>query len=217
MPTIDLAEGPKTLSLLDVVGQRAEGETRFVRHVALLNEDNKLVEMGGEASVIHMGPPLEQRGKIKVHVAGRVPLTTDEIKIISTWYKKIEDEYKEKGISKHKQYVIRPPWKDQFDPNRGTRRYRRYSCAGFVLDGHCQVNIELLDIDEDILPAIDRQTIISAYPEAERYSGLLSYWGLEGNGPWKVVLAGYVLHALNRPTDEIRHEPYRAKEGDEQF
>jgi hypothetical protein len=215
MPTINFDQGPQTLSRYDVVGQRAEGQTRFVKHVGLLDEDNQSLKMGDEARVLHMGPPLEVGGTIKIHVAGRVPLTNDEIKIISTWFEKIKDEYPR--LPAWRQYVIHPPWKDRRDPNNGSRRYRRYSCAGFVLDGHRQVNIELLDTDEDVLPAVDRQTIISAYPEAKRYSDLLLYWGLKGNGSWKVVLAGYVMHALNRLTDQIRQGSYRAKEGDEQF
>ncbi len=215
MPTINFDQGPQTLSRYDVVGQRAEGQIRFVRHVGLLAEDNKYLEIGGEARVLHMGPPLEEEGTIEVHVAGRVPLTNDESKIISTWFEKIKDEYH--SISRRRQYVICPPWKDQRDSNNRSRRYRRYSCAGFVLDSHRQVDIELLDIDENVLPAVDRQTIVLAYPDAEGHANLLLDWGLEGNGPWRLVLAGYVLHALNRPTNQIRREPYQAKEGDEQF
>ena len=82
---------------------------------------------------------------------------------------------------------------------------------------HHQVNIELLNIDEGVLPDVDKQTIISAYPNVGRNSERLRRFGLEGDGPWRVVLAGYVLHALNRPTIQIRREPYQAQHGDEQF
>ncbi len=211
MPAIDLDQGPQTLSLYDVVGQRAEGQTRFVKHVGLLDEDNQSVKMGDEVRVLHMGPPLEQ-GTIKVHVVGRVQLRNDEIKIISTWFEKIVDEYPRLP---ERQYVIRPPWKDEYDSNTKTRRYRRYSCAGFVLDSHRQVDIELLQIDDGSLPDVYPKTIKLAY--GWNPGPLLSAFGLEGDGPWKVVLAGYVLHALNRPTNQIRQEPYQAKEGDEQF
>jgi len=214
MPAVDLTQGPKTLSRYNVVGQWAEDQTRFVKHVALLDEDNRSVEAGGEVNAVHMRPPLEQGNAIKVHVAGHVPLTNDEIKKVSTWIKKIADEYPRSRV---KQYVIHPPWKDTHDPNTGVRRYRRYSCAGFVLDGHRRVDIELLKIDEGTLPDVYPQTIMSAYPDAKRHISFLPHCGLEGNGPWKVVLAGYVLHALNRPTDQIRREPYQAKCGDEQF
>ena len=217
MPAIDLTEGPKTLSRYNVVGQRAEGQTRFVIHVGLLDEDSQSVEVGGEVSAVHMRPPLKQGEAIKVHVAGHVPLTNDDIKEISAWIEEIKDEYQESGVRRRYQYIIDPPWKDEYDSNTGIRRYRRYSCAGFVLDGHQQVDIQLLQIDADALPNVDKQTIMSAYPDVERRANLLPYLGLEGNGPWKVVLAGYALHALNRPTCQIRRESYHAKCGDEQF
>jgi len=217
MPTIDFTQGSKTLSRYDVVGERAEGRGHFVIHVGLLNVDSRSVEAGDEVNAAHMAPPLKQGGTIKTHVAGYVPLTEDEIKKIETWIKKTAGEYQEYDVSTKVQYVIDPPWKDEHDPNTGVRRYRRYSCVGFVLDAHHQVDIELLKIDKDALPDVFPQIINSAYPDVERHARLRSYWGLEGNGPWKVVLGGYVLHALNRPTDQIRREPYQAKEGDEQF
>lgn len=214
MPAIDLYQGPQKLSRYDVIGQRAEGETLFVQHVGLLDENSQLVEMSDEVSVVHMGPPLEQKGTIKAHVVGYIPLMNDEIKKIETWLEKIIDEYPR---SPEKQYIIHPPWKDEFGSGTGTRRYRRYSCAGFVLDGYRQVDIELLNIEENTLPVIDKQLISSAYPDVESHPGLLSFLGLEGDGPWKIVLAGYLLHALNRSTNQIRREPYQATEGDEQF
>lgn len=213
MPAINLDQGPQALSPCDVVGERIDVQTRFVKHVGLFDEDRRSVAMDNDVRVFHMGPPIES-GTINAHTGGRVPLDNNQINKIRTWYEKVKDET---PVSARRQYVIRPAWKDEPDPNTGVKRYRRYSCVGFVLDGHLKVNIELLDTDEDKLPPVDIQTIISAYPDAEEHPSLLSYYGLEGNGPWKVVLAGYVLHALNRSTDEIRKEPYQAQEGDEQF
>ncbi len=217
MPAIDLTRGSKTLSRYDVVGVRSESLDRFVIHVGLLDEDKCSLEAGGTLSAVHMRPPLKQGDTIQVNVAGHVPLTNDEWKIIETWLVKIADEYKKLGVGARDQFMIHPHWKDECDPKTGVRRYRRYSCAGFVLDAHQQVNIELLNIDEGVLPAVDRQVIISAYPNVEGHPDRLRSWGLEGTGPWRLVLAGYVLHALNRPTDQIRQDPYRAKEGDHNF
>lgn len=215
MPTIDLTQGPKTLSRYDVVGVRSEDQIPFVIHVGLLDEESQSVEAGGEVSAVHMRPPLKKGEAIKVHVAGRVPLTNDEIKKMSIWLEKIDDEYKELRVGKRSQYIIDPPWKDKCDPNTGVRRYRRYSCAGFVLDSHSQVDIELLQMDKGSLPDVYPKTIKLAY--GLNPGPLLSEFGLEDDGPWKVVLAGYVLHALKRTTKQIRQEPYQPKEGDEQF
>jgi len=61
-----------------------------------------------------------------------------------------------------------------------------------VLDGHYQVDIDLLKMDANILPEVDKKTIMSAYPDADFRTNLLDFWGLNGNGPWRVVLAGYI-------------------------
>jgi len=223
MPAIDLTQGPQTLSRFDVLGQLADGEKHFIKHVGLLDTDTtQSIEAGGNVSAVHMKPPLEQEGDFKVDVAGNVPLNSDEIKIISTWIEKIIDELPK---NKRKQYIIRPPWKDECDVNTGVRRYRRYSCVGFVLDSHQQVQIELLKVEESALPDTSKKTLMSVYFDSDsnsesdlrRHQDLLLKWGLEGNGPWKVVLPGFVLNALNRPTDQIRRMPYKAKEGDEKF
>ena len=217
MPAINLVQKPKTLSRYDVVGEQSEREALFVKHVALLNEDNRFTQMGDEVRVVHMGPPLEQEKAIKVHMAGHVPFTNDDIKEVSCWIDEITDEYNDRGVDPRKQYVIHPAYKDECDPNTGVRRYRRFSCAGFILAGHLEVDIELLQIDDESLPNVEWATIISAYPDAERRRQQLHKYGLEGDGPWKVVLPGYVLHALNRAEDQIRQKPYLANEGDEVF
>lgn len=72
-------------------------------------------------------------------------------------------------------------------------------------------------IDKEELPEVSRETLEAAYSEVFRSPDLLNRFGLQGDGPWRVVLAGYVLHALDRSSDEIRTEPYLAQSGDELF
>lgn len=215
MPVSDITQEPKTMSRYDIVGKWSESLRHFVTHVALLDEDKSSLKSGDEASAVHMRPPLKREDKITVNVGGCIPLTNDERKQVETWIEKVNDE--SRGYHWPDQYVIHPPWKDEYDRNTGIRRYRRYSCAGFVLDSHLHININLLDINENVLPSVDRGTIIKAYPNVEKHPDLLIKWGLKGDGPWKVVLAGYVLHALNRSTDNIRNAPYKANNGDEKF
>jgi len=217
MPTLDLEQGPQPLSRYDVVGMHADRRFRFVMHVGLHDADNRSVEVDDDVSAVHMRPPLKHGEVIKAHVAGHVPLTNDEIKEISAWIEEIADEYVDSSVGWRSQYVIDPPWQDVYHQITGVRRYRRYSCAGFVLHSHRQVGIELLKIDAHALPEVSQCTITSAYPDAGKHPRLLCQWGLEGSGPWRVVLAGYVLHALGRPTEQIRQEPYQAQPGDEQF
>ncbi len=217
MPAFDLAEHPSVLSRFDVLGVHSEQVARFVEHVALLNLDNRDVDYGDTVDVVHMKPPLGTGDSLCPHVAGRIPLTNDQINSIKAWIVKVEDEYQGQNARIGKQYIIDPPWEDIRDENTGVRRYRRYSCAGFVLYAHLQVDIRLLIGDKDELPEVTRQTLETAYSDFLRNPDLLSQFGLQGNGPWRVVLAGYVLHALDRSSAEIRAEPYLAQGGDELF
>lgn len=215
MPAFDLSKQAATLSRFDVIGTHSKTASRFVRHVALLNSDDRDVSSHDTVRVAHMGPPLETNGQLSADVAGRIPLTNDEINGIKTWIAKIEDEYQTSQPKGHNQYYVGLPWDDICDENTGVRRYRRYSCAGFVLDAHLRADVSLLIIED--LPEVTRQTLEAAYPDYVRRPVLLKKFGLQGNGPWQVVLAGYVLHAMDRSSDEIRAEPYVAKSGDELF
>ncbi len=217
MPAFDLADNTARLGRFDVVGEYSRTAPRFVEHVALLNSDDREVSCAETVRVIHMGPPLETDGQISADVAGRIPLTNDEINSMETWFAKVEDEYQFENARGLRQYVIDPPWKDVRDNNTKVYRYRRYSCAGFVLDAHIQVDVSLLIIDQKALPEVTRQTLQTAYPILVQRPGFLDRFGLQGNGPWRVVLAGYVLHALDRSRDEILAEPYLAQSGDELF
>lgn len=217
MPAFDLAEQVATLSRFDVVGQHSETPPSFVKHVALLNTDERAVGCEDTVHVVHMGPPLETDRQLSADVSGRIPLTNDEINSIKTWIAKVEDEYQTVNDGRWNQYVIDPPWKDICDENTGVRRYRRYSCAGFVLYAHRRVDVSLLMIDKEELPEVSRETLEVVYPGFFRDPDLLNRFGLQGDGPWRVVLAGYVLHALDRTSDEIRAEPYLAQSGDEFF
>ena len=218
MPTFTLSSLEKQkLGRFDVVGKHSAGSSGFVAHVALHNADGCEINYDQIVDVVHMGPPLENDRRMNAHVAGQVPLTTDEITRIEAWIEKIVDEYQREKAGRRRQYTIDPPWEDYRDPNTGVRRYRRFSCAGFVLKAHSQVDIELLRIDKQALPKVDKQLVAAAYPDAARNPDRLQRFGIQGDGPWRIVLAGYVLHALNRTSEEIRQGPYQAQPGNERF
>jgi hypothetical protein len=213
MPAFALSPEGEELGRYDVVGRHAAGTDGFVRHVGLYNSERERVTRDQSVAVAHIGPPLQQAGQMRVHVAGRVPLSSTEVTSIGVWIEKIADEVR--TAEDQAQYWIDPPWKDVTDPNTGVRRYRRYSCAGFVLDAHRQVDVELLNLEKTALPEVNAQTLGSAYPRVDL--DRLQDFGLADGGPWRIVLAGYVIHALNRANEEIRARPYQAQLGDERF
>jgi hypothetical protein len=217
MAAVDLSLQSHQVARYDVIGEHSADLPRFVKHVALSLADEGEIRCDQNIDVMHMGPPLSRRGAVRAHVAGSIPLNNEEIREIETWIAEIEDEYEDSSVDGNirAQFCIHPPWKDELDPNTGVRRYRRYSCAGFVLDAYHQVRVDLLEIDENALPEVDRRLLSLAYPRAPLES--LQPFGLEGAGPWRIVLAGYVLHSLSRGEQEIRQRPYRPQAGDERF
>lgn len=95
----------------------------------------------------------------------------------------------------------------------------RFSCAGFVLEAYNKARIKLLDLSG--LPMVDMAVIALAYPQQTRLieNGRVSAdaMGLEGNGPWPVLLCGYLFHALNRDPDAIRQVSYTPSIADRHF
>ncbi len=217
MPLLELQQGPQSLSRFGVLGTYAEALSRFVTHVGFSAATAESLETGHITRAVHMRPPLETDGLFEVHAAAHIPLTNSEMKEIEAWMEEIADEYEVAGVanSSRKQYTIAPPWEDVRDAHTGVRRYRRYSCAGFVLDGHRQVEIELLNLDEDSLPEVDREIPAAVYAVDQSNPQILAQFGLDGKGPWRLVLPGYVMRALDRSSEEIRSTPYQANEGDE--
>jgi hypothetical protein len=214
MPAFAFSRQPQPARRYDVIGVHSATLSSFVRHVALFNNGGGAVCLNQNVDVVHMGPPLVRHGKAKASVMGVVPLTNDEVREIEIWIAQIDDEYAQSRVGPLRQYIINPPWQDW--PPNGVRRYRRYSCAGFVLDAYRAVDIHLLELDEQSLPPVDKDALCAAYPEAAN-PRMLQRLDLQGTGPWRIVLAGYVLHALNRAQEQIRQEPYRAQPGNERF
>lgn len=206
MPLI--SEG-QSLSRYDVIGQRVGAHNCFISHCGLYSGDDIATSFGKSYEAVHMRPPLSA-DRIRVDVGGTVPLSVDERKELSAWFEEIKDEYARESITNHRQYFILPAWCDSVDAETGIRRYRRYSCSGLVVYAYAEIGISLVDCAS--LPPVDRDTIKAAFPFDMR---LFPKFGLEGGGPWKILLPGYVFRALARDSETIRGEPYRPVEGDE--
>jgi hypothetical protein len=202
----------------DVVGQDSDSEPEFVRHVGLCELERSEVRANhAEISLAHMGPPLVRgtMGAI-IQTVGSAELTSDEVRQIGVFVDELESEYTAQRTRGKRQYVI-PPHVHEPDE---TFPCRRFSCAGFVIEAYRDAGIDLLATIPQSLPAIALDTLALAYPDqAERLNDpqARAPFGLAGDGPWPVVLAGYVVNAFRRPPDEIRRVPYVPHVGDQYF
>lgn len=220
MPAVRLEKEPHPVSLYDVLGQDGNIPC-FVRHVGLSNEPVEAIRNGNTVNVAHMKPPLSSDDQMKVHACGIAELTDDECRQIETFITERMSEHQALQQSKTGGYIIRPHAIDRRETD-GTLVCRRFSCAGFVIEAYEDANIFLVETDENNLPLMDVDSLRNAYPDIfdshnwrslnERYK-----LGLDGDGPWPVILPGYLFHSLSRTAEDIRQKTYPPRPGDEYF
>ena len=218
MPAKKLPSGQATASetapAFSIVGMYSDPvDEEFVRHVAILAE-NSVLEWKQPATVWYMGPPLVagERSKktpradlqIPVHVVGSVPLDLDDREGIADWLEEVDKE--PPPDNPFRRYIVRPHCDFYNAPETGRPLCRQFSCAGFVLECYRYIGVDLVNTKERDLPDVDFSMLVKAYPEIER-EGVLARreitfdnLGIPGDGPWRIVLAGYIFHAL----DQIR-------------
>jgi len=206
----------QTAPAYSIVGMYSEPPgAQFVRHVAILAEDTQL-EFSRPAAVFHMGPPLvagersrktpRAKRECPVHLLGSVPLDLEDNEGIEDWLAEVDKERMPENP--FKRYIVKPHADWYRAPETGRRLYRRFSCAGFVLECYRYINVDLVCTDDSDVPDVDLATLVNAYPEMEREEVLARLGltrndlGIPGGGPWRIVLAGYVFHALDRVTEE---------------
>jgi len=217
MPAQRLGSHPVAVRKYDVAGQDSPTKRYFVRHVGVSDEERDDVRANTGLSLVHMGPPLE-RGKsgTPIHSVGTAGLTAGQVRQIGVFVDEHLSEYEAEKIRKERQYVIHPHVRE---PDADVP-CRRFSCAGFVIEAYRDAGIELLVTEPARLPRVTLDTLANAYPDQAhrlRKPAVRSLFGLEGDGPWPAVLAGYVLNALDRTVHQIRGGPYLPAAGDEFF
>jgi len=220
MPAQRLTNRPVRLDRFDAVAEDSQSVVNFVCHVGLALEAHEAICRGEQVAVVHMKPPYQKPGWMAADSVGSAALTVDEANQIELYLDQIESEYDAAARRPdwRQQYVVHPhvkPWcsKD------GTPLWLRFSCAGLVIESYREAGIDL--VSEERLPSVYPKALDEAYPELapvrEVSSRRREYLGIPGEGPWPVVLAGYVLHALKRTSEEIRHAPYVPSHDDATF
>jgi len=194
----------------------------FVKHAVLLKADTALLFGTDNVLVWHIGPPLvagtkttaaaaEKNRKTTIHIVGFLNLDADDIEGIETWLTDVDKEDRPPGLSLTEilaQYRVSPPihW---VRAENDTPLYRQFSCVGFVLDCYRFIGINLIDDSRaENLPEVTIDMVVAAYGPVARKEDYREKFGIPGTGPWRIVLAGYLFHSLNRDTDVIRRIPH---------
>ena len=214
MPSTRLDKNSLPIRTYDVVGESKKSQKYFVYHVGLSREEISIIGEGFSCGVVHMRPPFKTQDQILPDVHGTARLSVDEIQMVKIFINERDSEYKAACLrDENDQYHFHPAILPLASSD-GTIIYYRYSCAGFVLAGYRDADIDFLD-DSD-LPLIGLAKVQEFYSfladpdKRERF-------GPRGEGPWPILLCGYLFHALDRDSEEIRALAFRPKAGDEFF
>jgi hypothetical protein len=193
-------------ALFDVVGNRG-GVTNAITHVGLLAAQGAL-SAGSNVLVLDMGLTLQidPPATLAAHVAGTLSLTREEVKAIEEWIAEL------RTLVSRCRYLAYPAAVEDRDQTNQRIRGWKFSCAGFVVTAYKQAGIQLV-VQEPALPPLDLSTVrevwshIARGRDPVRMKRHLEGWGLKGDGPWNVLVPGYILHALNQTREVLPYQP----------
>lgn len=218
MPAQRLDNTPITVRRFDVAAQDSGDIPEFVRHIGLAQRHQQGVTRKNAAlTLIHMGPPLSKHAlALEIDATATAALTANETMQIRAFIDELQLEYAAQEARGFRQYVIHP---HATEPDRQFP-FRRFNCAGFVVEAYRDAGIELVQLDDGSLPRVSLETLKRAYPDQAKSlerKKLRATLGLDGDGPWPVLLAGYVINAMARLAPLIRNVPFVPSIGDEFF
>lgn len=187
-----VALGRRCAKRLEVVGSYG-AVSHAVGHVALLAADAELGPATG-TSVYQMGKRLEidPPTSMNVDAVAWLPLSATEEQQIDVWL----DDMKTRTA--RCTYLAFPDAGTRADPITGNVTGFTFSCAGFVRTAYRDGAGLDLTGPQGTWPEVDAATVraVWAIPvDAERR--VLDFVGLSGPGPWRILLPGYLMHALS--------------------
>lgn len=226
MPSERVAHSVIGISGFDVIGKDAS-LPNLICHAGLAKSSGN--QSAQAVSVFDMGPPLHGVGahaQMQADAIASAHLTDDEFQKIKVFVDSHTLEHESfVGLNAGQVLKLAPemysilPHAAPLVDQRGRIVRMRYSCAGFVIEAYRFARIQVLD--DSSLPLVDFATICAAYPkQCELFNrGMINAaaLGLSGNGPWPVLMCGYLFHALNRDADSIRRHPYLVQPHDLHF
>jgi hypothetical protein len=210
-------EQPIVIRKFDVVGNDSASQSHFIGHVGLAAEE--CICRGFPIDLIHMAPPMGRDAVSGPTCHGAIALTVDEMLQIQVFVDELISEYQAARVDSRNQYVIAPHVRETSAAD-GTLVCRRFSCGGFVVEAYRSIDVDFVDTSPTGLPPVSLSTLKTVYPETARVldnSRLREGFGIPGDGPWPILLPGYLLNALDRSEADARSRPWKASPGDEFF
>lgn len=182
------------------------GEARFVKHVAIVDYYDPHRE---RVYIKHMRPPFEPDAMVprqRVPAFCSMELSEDDIAEIRLFISQMEQPLREFARIRNDpvlltQYCVIPHF--CLNPQFGFRG----SCAGFVHEAYRAAGIVLVDVSSS-LPLIEYETLDAIYGIGLCSADDLAGIGLSGDGPWRVLLPGFLVNSMLRPDHDIRRTAF---------
>jgi len=221
VPIVDLRSFEATAHPWDVLFQLGFTQPKYVDHLGLFSDDEACVGVTSKRylAMAHVQPCFTESHESS-HFLGKAELSQEECEDVATF---VEGVRKEKDGLRDLAKLIG----EENARNRLFRLYpcysiatddfafRRFSCVGFVIMAYDAIDITLLasrlpEIIYDDLLKVESDDLARIRDATTR-----QYLGVIDDGPMEFVFPGYVLHAMDRSTGEIRDTPYSPRRGDE--
>jgi hypothetical protein len=192
----------------DLIGH-CHGGGEDVTHVGLLATASD-VTAGGNVAGLQMGAKLyvEPPTNIVAHIAGTLPLSREQAEGLEEWIAEV------RTLAAVCVYIALPAAEFVSDSQSGRRKHWKFSCAGFVETAYSAGAGVRLVVDETKLPLLELTTVkriwapvLNILEDEKLQRKFLDKYGLKGNGPWKVLVPGYLLHALQRRVNDLPYTP----------
>jgi len=208
----------------DVICEYSDLMTGFVGHTGLATSSATFPLNG--VHIVDMGPPLRPAADMSADVVCTSSLNVGEIAKIKEFVERHRGEHEAVRIKGPKGlleaipqiYCVHPHQTEYRDQLSGDLVRMRFSCAGFVFEAYRSARLVLFD--PATLPKVDLQRVKAAYPGFAKKlddPDFRQKLGLEGDGPWPIMLCGYLANAMNRDALAIRSAHYLPQAGHEFF
>lgn len=197
MPFNSKLSQSKPAPKLALVGATDRSSPPVFRHVGLLCEALDVTH-GMKVEVYDWAPPLRAPGRMQVDAIGWIDLSVDEVYGVELWLAEVEsyEPLATTTAPNDKRYTVSSADTHELDPVTGRVRWRRFSCATFVERAYAEGAGRRLVVDESEFPEVGRETLERIWGRiAQRLTDDRAAIGIEGEGPWRVLLPGYLLSA----------------------
>jgi hypothetical protein len=188
------AGGAASMPRHAVVGTRGGAA---IRHVALLADAGEVAcgaqvrahDMAGAGGVRLPGDDVV--ADVGAWLDGEDALTASESDGIDLWLADVRTQVEAGALRNWMAYIVLPAVKR--DEVSGRVVYKRFSCAGFVAEAYGEgAGVRL--VDESDLPQAELPLIESVW--GQFHPRQRAFAGLVGDGAWRILLPGYLLHAM---------------------